>query len=167
MNVSRRTLAKLLVAALAAAAFYVSFRETPESQVRTVITELTQVMRRKPNTTEAAWANGVQQKLTAAMAPGVSVSIPELETVEGRDAVVELAVTTRGVLELAPDFSGITLEGDRGQARLSLGITSHLGGREHRERRTATVELVREDGVFQVSAIQIGPALYEEPEPRP
>jgi hypothetical protein len=165
--VSRRALAKLFVAVLAAAAFYASFWESPEARVRTLLEKLARALRRGSGKSEEAWARALEKTFSAGMVPGVRLEVPELESVEGREQVIELAMQTRGVLEVALDPSGIRIDEDRAHARLSLSITSHLPGSVRREQRGASVELVREDGVFRVRSIEIEEALREEPEARP
>ena len=167
MIVSRRALAKLLVAVLAAAAFYASFWESQESRVRTLLEKLAAALHRKPKIAEAAWARSLEQTFSAGMVPSVRVVVPELESVEGREHVIALAIETRGVFEVELDPSGISVAGDRAHARLSLSIINHLPGAERREKRAASVELVRDDGAFRVRSIEIEPALREQPEARP
>jgi hypothetical protein len=165
--VSRRTLAKLFVAVLAAAAFYASFWESPETRVRGLLEKLAHALHRDSSKTEQTWARGLERAFEAGMVPEVRLRVPELERVEGRDRLIELGLETRGVLEVELDPSGIQIQGDQAHARLSLAITNHLPGSERREQRVASVELVRSDGVFRVRSIELEPPLKERPEARP
>jgi hypothetical protein len=164
---SRRTLGRVVVALLAAVAFYLSLRESPESRIQALLERLAHALHRAPDENELEWRRGLQQVFARDLTSSAQLVAPELGTVEGRERLLELAVESGGLFEIELEPSGIQLEKRSASARLRLFIVLHAPGSERREARVGSVALVRDGQAFRVQSIEIEHALREQPEARP
>lgn len=164
---SRRSLARLLTAiavVLGVASF--AWPDSPEERVLARLETLSQALRASFGDEPGERRERIAAVFRRGMTSNVVLLAPELGTVEGIDALVELATAAAGV-DLTLEPSGVHVAGDRARARLLAHLSFRIPGEEIRQKRTATVVLRRAEEEFMVERLEVGPPSHEEPEARP
>lgn len=110
----------------------------------------------------------VRAALARCTVPGVTLSIPELGTLEGRDEIASAFELADGLgVRISIEQSDVRVKTDRADATLRVSFVVKIPGEEQRQLRTVSVDLVRRGDDFSISQAQVSVRADDPAEARP
>jgi hypothetical protein len=152
----------------AAIACYLLFGDSDQRRVLRLVKEVTLAASALPGDTDAARVQRLRAALERHAAPQLSLSVPELGSVDGADAIVALLENAEGLrFDIAVEQSDVRVAGVRAQATFLVSITVNTPGEQRRQVRTLSFDLLRHKDSFRIVAITASAISREQPEARP
>lgn len=148
---------------------YLVFGNSPEGEVLGVIRKAAAALGSLPGDTPTSRSRRLAFALQELTSPELTVFVPELGEMQGRQSVGAVLAGTEGI-ELQISIEGITVQSvsDRGaRANLMAVVVLRTPGLERQERRTVQLRLERNLDAYRITRVDLGPASNEEPEARP
>lgn len=165
---SRRRLGWLLLLVVGAIGVYFVFGPSDQRDALGALELLAAAGSSEPGETQSSWQTRLRAALARRALPDVRLELPELEPLEGADAILELWSSFEGAqLRIKIQQSDVRVKGDHAQATLELAVTLRYPGSELRQERTVNADLVRRNGHFIVERLIVSEPSHAQPEPRP
>lgn len=165
--VRRRVVGAVLAGALTGGAYLV-FGPSDQRQVLATLRELLSSPNQLPGDTEGRRRQRVESALRRLTRPDVSLAVPELGVIEGRDGIIDMLDSAQGTtLELRIEQSDVRVAADGASATLLVALTTTTLGERRKQVRTLSTELSRVEGGFAVWRIAASGPSREQPEARP
>jgi hypothetical protein len=164
----RRALALAACALGAALGLYLVFGASDQKAVLSALREVALGVASRASESEEAHVARFRAVLARRAVPGISLSVPELGTVEGRDEIVALLALSEGTkIGVDIEQADVRVDTTRAQATLLVSFIVRIPGEERRQVRTVSADLVRSHGEFRVSSLALSAVSREQPEARP
>ncbi len=150
------------------AGLYLVFGDSDQKRVLGALRELGAAVSSRAAESDREHAARLRAALERHALPNVSLSAPELGTVEGREELVALLARAEGTsLTVGIEQADVRVDSKRAQATLLVSLLVRVPGEERRQVRTLSADLVRRGSELRVSALALSAPSREQPEARP
>ena len=168
-GITRRfTLGSGVVLVAFGAAGYLLLGSSEERRILSLLRDLMAAASSLPRESDAERARRLHGCLLRSTLESVTLTLPELGTLEGRDEIMAAYARADGAsLRFSIEQSDVRVRGARAAATLLSSLVVKVPGEERRQLRTVSVQLERTERHFLIVSIAVSAIVEQPPEARP